>query len=369
MRGFCRIGLLSAVVGLGALLGICVAGSQAHAQFICGVSPTGGEPQVAQGATATSGFACGPLSNANGTGSFNTAIGPFLANASGDGSSNVAVGDTSNASGNLSQNVASGHISNASGNASQNVATGFAAAAFGDGSSNVATGNFANATGNGSNNVAIGNTANASGAGTNNVAIGNGTTATGVNSTAIGNGATATFANSAAFGNGATATRANQQVFGTASNTYTMAGITSGASRAAQSGPLQLVTSDASGNLATSTLAGLGLASTTDITNINNQIAGINNQIAGINAQIGNLATGINRAYSGSAMAMALTGGWLPDSKNFAVSVNWGNFRGQNATAFSGYYRVSPNVVVSGGLSWGVEQGQIGGRAGMLFAW
>lgn len=40
-------------------------------------------------------------------------------------------------------------------------------------------------------------------------------------------------------------------MFGTASNTYTMPGIISDASRAAQTGPLELVTSDANGNLAT----------------------------------------------------------------------------------------------------------------------
>ena len=40
-------------------------------------------------------------------------------------------------------------------------------------------------------------------------------------------------------------------VFGTASNTYTAPGITSSASKAAQSGPTQIVTADAGGNLAT----------------------------------------------------------------------------------------------------------------------
>jgi hypothetical protein len=56
------------------------------------------------------------------------------------------------------------------------------------------------------------------------------------NSAAIGSNAKATFDNSAAIGTGATTSRANQQSFGTAANTYTLAGITSGASKAAQSG-------------------------------------------------------------------------------------------------------------------------------------
>ena len=45
-----------------------------------------------------------------------------------------------------------------------------------------------------------------------------------------------------AFGNGATTTRDNQQMLGTASNTYTAPGITSAASRAAQTGTTQIVT-------------------------------------------------------------------------------------------------------------------------------
>ena len=109
--------------------------------------------------------------------------------------------------------------------------------------------------------------------GANGIAIGNNVSVAGANAVAIGTGASANFANSAAIGNGATATRANQQVFGTAANTYTMPGITSAASRAAQTGPTQIVTSDAGGNLATTTLAGLGLASTGDINAINSQLA------------------------------------------------------------------------------------------------
>ena len=35
----------------------------------------------------------------------------------------------------------------------------------------------------------------------------------------------------------------------------------------------------------------------------------------------------------------------------------------------SSYLRRNENVVLSGGLSYGVEAKQFGGRAGMLFAW
>ena len=59
---------------------------------------------------------------------------------------------------------------------------------------------------------------------------------------------------------GATTTRADQVMLGTASDTYTMAGITSGASKAAQGAPTHLVTSNASGDLAAYSYSELGLA-------------------------------------------------------------------------------------------------------------
>ena len=58
-----------------------------------------------------------------------------------------------------------------------------------------------------------------------------------------------------------------------------MGGVTSAASKATQTGPLQVVTTDAGGNLASSTLGGLGLASLGDITGIIGQIAGINDRL------------------------------------------------------------------------------------------
>lgn len=89
---------------------------------------------------------------------------------------------------------------------------------------------------------------------------------------------------------------------------------------------------------------------------------GLQGQITGVNQRV-------DVANAGVAMAMALTGGYLPDSKKFAVSISYGTFERQNAAAMSGYLRLNENVVLSGGLSYGVEAKQFGGRAGMLFAW
>src|SRR4029078_10145796 len=119
----------------------------------------------------------------------------------------------------------------------------------------------------------------------------------------------ATFDNSAAFGTGAVGTRANQQVFGTAASTYTLAGLPSAASKAAQFGPTQLVTSDAAGNLATTSMSSMGIATMTDVAGINSRIASINTEIAGINSRLTDIQTEERR---GIAAAVAIASPMTP---------------------------------------------------------
>ena len=65
--------------------------------------------------------------------------------------------------------------------------------------------------------------------------------------------------------------------------------------------------------------------------------------------------------------------GWMTAQSRRAavreIAINHGTFQRQNAAAMSSYFRLSENVVLSGGLSYGVEAKQFGGRAGVLFAW
>jgi trimeric autotransporter adhesin len=173
--------------------------------------------------------------------------------------------------------------------------------------------------------------------------------ATGTNATAIGPGATATFANSSAFGAGATATAANQMAFGTASSTYRMPGITSAASLAAQSGPVSVVTTDANGNLAT---------------------ASFNPQdISVLQSNVATLQTQMKQAFEGTAIAIAMGGSALPSDKKFAITTNWGTFRGENAGSVVAQMRVSDHVVLNGAVGAGFAQGGVGGRAGVTLAW
>jgi len=374
-----RAWLLMMVTALGLAVAV-----PAHAQLICGVSGNGAEPQGSGSATATgsiTNFACGGFANASGglgstdsaVGqnadahgdlSFNTAVGGSNASgnnsentasgagadAHGDNSLNTATGATATASGNNSNNVASGTLANAGGNNSHNAASGDTALAFGDNSSNTADGNLARAFGSGSSNVAMGKNADAHGTGTSNTAVGANSIAAN-NSAAFGAGAQAAFVNSAAFGVGAKATRANQQVFGTGANTYTMPGLASAASNAAQTGATQFVTTDASGNLGTVPIAGLGLASATDVV-----------------ASVDQLSRRIGKANTGVAMAFAMAGvPTLLSTEKVALSANWGTFQGENGAALSGAVRIYHNVQLQGSFAYGFRENMAGGHAGLRF--
>lgn len=161
--------------------------------------------------------------NADAVGTLSTAIG-IHANSSGIGA--TAIGLRADASGNFAQAI--GRNANASGAGS--TAIGLDSAASGD---------YAQS---------FGRNANASGPAT--LAMGVDSQATAPDAVAIGNGASSTFANSVAIGNDAAATRTNQVMLGSATSTYTLAGVTSAASRGQQGAVVGLLTTDANGNLA-----------------------------------------------------------------------------------------------------------------------
>jgi len=207
-----------------------------------------------------------------------------------------------------------------------------------------------NAAANGTNSVAVATNA---AAGTNSVALGQGAQALGVGSTAIGQGAsTGSFNNATAIGNGAVATRHNQVVIRTASNTYTAPGITSAACRAAQSGPLQVVTTDANGNLASD-----GGAIFNSLNNLNGQVARIDQDL--------------RRLDGGVAMAMALVGVYLPEHQRVALHANLGFYNGAQAFGIQAVARLNQTFTVNGGMAFDVSgRGNgLGGRIGMSAGW
>lgn len=384
--------------------GICCGGGDVFAQFTA-VNSITGLPDGAVASTATS-TAVGPVARA--IGPYATALGQ---NSTASGASSTSLGVGSTASGlestALGQNsTASGTNASALGRLAQatgTASTGVGTAAAATGTSSTATGALAQATADYT--TAVGQAANASGqqatalgfsstasataatalgeqasaSGDYSTAVGkdaqvtnqystavgalagtsgdNGTalgylSSAGQNATALGQGTTAGFANSTAIGQGAATTADNQIMLGTATNTYTAPGITSSASTAAQTGTREIVTTDSSGNLASDTAAGLGLASTADISALQQDVS---------------------RNTEGVAMAMALGGipTVLPVDTNRAISASWGTFGGKNALAVGGSARLHNNIFLNGGGALGTRGrgSNAGGRAGLTFAW
>jgi hypothetical protein len=337
---------------------------------------TNGTGFLAQGSSILN-IAIGASSGQHVTGSNNIALGTFAGRAVfGDGNINigsqvaaqlgtlaapvsdtVAMGRGSFASNNHA--VAIGSVAKASGVSS--VALGDAATASADGAvaiglNSTSSGAFAIAIGSGATatgSIAVGNVASAANGG---AAFGDNATATGTNAAALGAGATATFANSTAIGAGATTTRANQVTVGAGTSTYTMPGINSAASLAAQSGSTRIVTSDANGNLATAAF------SPADISGLQNNVSVLQGNVVALQQQM-------RQSFEGTAMAIAMGGSSLPGDKRFAISTNWGTFRGENAAAVLAQARVNEYIVLNAGLAAGFAQGGVGGRAGVTFAW
>jgi hypothetical protein len=198
--------------------------------------------------------------------------------------------------------------------------------------------------------------------GTNASAFGQGATARGENTTALGQGAEATHKNSAAIGQGVKTTRENQVAIGQATNTYTMSGIASAESRAAQGAPAYFVTSNAQGDLATHTAADLGLASAGDISHLNSQIGGLQRRDD-------ELAEGI-------AVSLALAQPIFQPGQDFAMRFGWGNFEGSNALGLSlagvvdrGGFGEGTSIVVDGGIGYGTSENTVAGKAGITFGW
>jgi autotransporter adhesin len=262
------------------------------------------------------------------------------------GDRNLALGTNAGANITASDTIAVG--TNARATQTAAIAVGLNASSTGINAIAIGTG----ATASGS--VAIGDGASASNGG---AAFGDAAAATGSDSTAVGPGANATLPNSAAFGHSAVATRADQQTFGTASNTYTMAGITSAASKGAQSGPTQLVTSDAAGNLATATLGSLGLASSSDIGTINSRLESMQTEIS----------TNRTEARRGVAAAMAMTTAPMPSKPGrTSWAINTATFLGEAAAGASLAYRLDTNVpmAITAGYGYGGGNSQ-GMRVGL----
>ena len=255
------------------------------------------------------------------------------------------------------------------------------------------------------------------------IAIGQGSYANASGASAIGRGAHAGWAGSTAIGAGARTERDFQMVFGGTANTYTLPGITSAASRSSQSGAVQLVTTDASGNLATdggvfeariaqieealgltpptpqaappvaqqqaeqeeeeapqvaARQASEPLVSTRAANDDNNGggLVGLRQaqlteaqdaRIAANAAKARENAEDILENTDGVALAMALYSPSLLADKRFAITLGYGHYKDAGAVGVSGSFKMTEDFYLSLGGGFGIETTTGGGRAAVTF--
>jgi len=247
--------------------------------------------------------------------------------------------------------------------------------------------------------------------------------------TAIGDEARALHKGSVVIGTDSTSqenlsTRENQFLMGTENHTYTAPGITSQDSKDEQTnGPIEIVTTDQDGDLATISMSQIGAsqqdvdqntddiadnrddidtntddiadnrddidANTDDIAENRDDIgtntagiAGNRDDIAANAADIADNRDDIDTNTQGVAIAIAMDGPDLAGNETFAVAANWGTFEGVNAFAASATGVLSQDVFAdgsgvrlsaSGGIGFSPSQDgaddSVAGRAGVQLSW
>ena len=189
----------------------------------------------------------------------------------------------------------------------------------------------------------------ASASGVRSTAVGEAANASGAGAVALGNQTTAAGANSIAIGNGATAMADNQIAIGSSDATYSLGGLNSAASTAAQSGEVGVVTTDRSGNLAADYSLSSGLAQNTGL--------------------IGRAREDIRENRGGIAAAMALDTPYVPSNKQFALSGGYGHYEDEGALAMAAAYRLNTTWQLNAGVASGIDSGGTGARVGFQAAW
>lgn len=177
------------------------------------------------------------------------------------------------------------------------------------------------------------------------------------NGTALGANTLVSHDHSTAVGADAVSTNDHQVTLGTSEDTVKAEGITSQLSKDRQTGPLEIVTSDGQGNLATD---GGATHAAIDA----NSLA-IGDNSAAIDAN----GLRIDENSAGVAMALAMD---VPDvdiDKTFGLAASWGNFEGENAFAAAAAWRIDPTWSVNAGIGVGVNTHTVGGRAGIRGQW
>ncbi|WP_287953939.1 YadA-like family protein [Snodgrassella sp.] len=221
--------------------------------------------------------------------------------------------------------------------------------------------------------------------GNDSIAIGGASLASGTAAIAIGNDARASETNAVALGNGAQVKQAGGVALGAGSVADRVAGkegyIPVTATQQ-QADAIRKTTSKHYGAVSVGDAANgeyrqiTGVAAGTEDTDAVNvaQLKGVNNQINNVNKYVNKVNERLQRterrAYSGTALAMALSGAYLPslNAGEQAVGVGVGNYRGY--TAVGANYKAISN---GGNIGWGAGVSttgkEVGFNAGIGFKW
>ncbi|PIT25556.1 hypothetical protein BGI39_11150 [Snodgrassella communis] len=216
------------------------------------------------------------------------------------------------------------------------------------------------------------------------IAIGGAAMASGTAAIAIGNDARASETNAVALGNNAQVKQAGGVALGAGSVANTAAGKEgyipvmatqqqADAIRKTKSTEGAVSVGDASNGVYRQITGVAAGTADTDAVNVA-QLKGVNNQINNINKYVNKVNERLQRterrAYSGTALAMALSGAYLPslNAGEQAVGVGVGNYRGY--TAVGANYKAISN---SGNIGWGAGVSttgkEVGFNAGIGFKW
>lgn len=323
-------------------------------------------------ATGYHAIASGPAATATGQSAQATSL---YATATGSASKALGYGSTatgydSQAKGSTGEGgaTATGMSSKALGDYS--VSNGYSASAYGD--NNTAVGAQAVTGGTSSNgfqnraNTALGSGASAgisADGQVNSTAVGAGAAANASNALALGSGAKANLDNSIAIGQGIVTDRTNQVKLGSATNTYTLSGVASDASRAEQVGVTHLVTTDGAGNLATSTF---DIAALNDLPD---NIAALDGRVGALESGFQNLGGEISEtrteARAGTALALATAGLRYDDRPGkMSLAGGFGHFKGQSGLALGLGYNTSEEFRMNAAVSATTGRGDVGVSVG-----
>jgi autotransporter adhesin len=207
------------------------------------------------------------------------------------------------------------------------------------------------------------------------VALGSGASSTGVNSVAIGAGSSAT--GSVAVGAGASAGNDGAAVGDFAVATGDDSAALGPRARALAANSVAIGGGSVADAPNTVSFGGgpLGPRRLTNVAPGVNPLDAVNyEQFATLQTSVadafGQISDDIGTTEEGVAMALAMAGGaMLYPEEDFAFSANWGTFAGRHGVAFGFAARGDEHWSVNAGLAAGLNEGAVGGRAGVRYGW